>query len=280
MWLWSKLSGVRWTDAWEERFYGNPNAVMTELKGGKSVRVEVYCGSEEDAAAIQAQFGGSVRRLNQEELEPPEPPVPPPLKIRGSLVISQERDDAGWEALVAKYPGRHCIRVPAEMAFGTGDHPTTATCLRFLVDEAGKREAGSWRMLDLGCGSGVLAIAAQLLGASSCLAMDFDPNAVEVAQRNVGRNGATEVEVAEADVLLWNPKHRYEIVIANLFAGVLREAMPIIARALAPGGSLILSGILREQWPETREAAREAGFQVVEDRPRGKWMTALFRSAS
>jgi ribosomal protein L11 methyltransferase len=280
MWLWSKLSGVRWTDAWEERFYGTPNAVMTELKGGKSVRVEVYCGSEEDAEAIQAQFGGSVRRLNKAELEPPEPPVPPPLKIRGSLVISQERDEVVWKALVAAYPGRHCIRVPAEMAFGTGDHPTTATCLRFLVDEARKREVGSWRMLDLGCGSGVLAIAARLLGASSCLAMDFDPNAVEVALRNVGRNGATEVEVAEADVLLWNPKHRYEIVVANLFAGVLREAMPIIARALAPGGRLILSGILREQWPETREVAREAGFQVVEDRQRGKWMTALFRSAS
>ena len=147
MWLWSKLSGVQWTDAWEERFYGNTNAVLTELKGGKSMRVEVYCASEEEALKIQEQFGGSVRHLAKEDLEPPPPPVPPPLLIRDALVISQERDEEAWNEIVAAHPGKHLIRVPAEMAFGTGDHPTTATCLRFLVEEAGRRKSSSWKLL-------------------------------------------------------------------------------------------------------------------------------------
>jgi ribosomal protein L11 methyltransferase len=124
MWVWSKLSAVKWTDAWEERFYGNPNSVISEIKGGKSIRVEVYCETEKDALGIQEQFGGSVRELKSRNWVAMSAPKTEPLMIRDRLVISQVEVEEGT------YPGKDIIMVPPEMAFGTGDNHTTATCLR------------------------------------------------------------------------------------------------------------------------------------------------------
>jgi ribosomal protein L11 methyltransferase len=277
VWRWSKLSSSRWADAWEERFYGNPGAVIHELKGGKTVRVEVYCPTESDARLIQEQFGGSARKLTHEELLPPPQAPPPPLKIRDCLVISQETSRQGVDRLAAEYPGRHLICVPAEMAFGTGDHPTTATCLRFLVDVSHSMEKGKWSALDLGCGSGVLAIAARMLGAARCQAVDYDPNAVAVAKHNCERNGVEGIRVVEADVCQWSPGRQFELITANLFAGVLARALPMMAQSCAPGGRLILSGILREQWETALGDAQASGFILQEMRLRGKkWCSALF----
>ena len=279
MWHWSKLSSSRWTDAWEERFYGNPASVIHELKGGKTVRVEVYCDSEEEARAIQEQFGGSVRKLTHEELAPPPPKPPPPLKIRDRLVITQETEPAAWEDLARQFPGRVLVRVPAEMAFGTGDHPTTATCLRLLVDVTRPWPTAGWSLLDLGCGSGVLAIAGRLLGARKCLGLDYDPNAVAVARGNCERNKVDQVTIEEADVCQWESDEKWDFVVANLFAGVLAQALPAMARAIAPEGRLVLSGILREQCQDALAAAEGAGFRLKDLRPRGKWCTALFAVA-
>lgn len=275
MWVWSKLSGIQWADAWEERFYGNPNAVLTELKGGKSVRVEVYCGSEQEGERIKKEFGGAVRFLKKEAWTKPGQVKSVPLLIRDRIVITQDARASARRKLEQRYPGRAIIAIPPEMAFGTGDHPTTATCLRFLADEAKRRAGGRWRMLDLGCGSGVLVMAGRLMGAGESVAVDYDPKAVEVAQRNLKRNGVDGVEVVEADVLRWARRRSYEVVTANLFAGVLREVFPRLVKLLKKDGRLILSGILGEQWEETRAVAEELGFEVVEDRKRGKWVSAL-----
>lgn len=275
MWVWSKLSAARWEDAWEERFHGNPNAVLTRLKGGKSVRVDVYCPEKVEAEEIAEHFGGSVRKLADKNWVALSAKVGPPIKIRGDLVITEERKASGLRGLGREFPGRVVVSIPPEMAFGTGDHPTTAACLRFLVDEAKARKGQRWRMLDLGCGSGVLAIAANLLGAEDCDAIDYDPNAVAVATHNVERNEATGVRVSEADVLEWVARRQYEVVAANLFAAVLQEAFPRIRKAMVPGGRLILSGVLKPQWEETRTAAEEAGLEVREDLKKGKWVAAV-----
>jgi len=79
-------------DAWEERFYGNANAVISEIKGGKSVRVEVYCETEEDAEAIKAQWGGSVRELKQQNWVAMSVVEKPPLKIRDALLVTGSTD--------------------------------------------------------------------------------------------------------------------------------------------------------------------------------------------
>lgn len=279
MWVWSKLSGARWADAWEERFYGNPNAVLTLLKGGKSVRVEVYCGSEAEGEVIRREFGGSVRFLARETWAVPRHQEKAPLLIRDRIVITQDERKATRQALEGKYPGRAVIAIPPEMAFGTGDHPTTATCLRFLADEARRRDGTEWRILDLGCGSGVLVMVGRLLGAVEGVAVDYDPQAVEVTRGNLERNGVDGVEVLEADVLRWTTRRSYEVVAANLFAGVLRGALGRMERWLKGGGRVILSGILWDQWEDTREAAEAAGFEVLEHRRKGKWVSGLLRRA-
>lgn len=273
MWVWSKLSSVKWTDAWEERFYGNPNAVISEIKGGKSIRVEVYCETLEGAKKISQQFGGSVRELKSRDWVAMSAPKSEPLLIRDKLVISQV--ELGQD----EFPDRKLIIVPPEMAFGTGDHPTTATCLRYLVDVAGELD-DSWSLLDLGSGSGVLAIAGRQLRAGKVTAFDFDPKAVEVAAQNLERNSVADIDLFEADVFSWQNRDRYQVVVANLFSSVLIEALPLIREWIRDDGHLILSGILLEQWPEVRETAHRNGFTCLVDKPVGKWVTARFRTGS
>jgi ribosomal protein L11 methyltransferase len=277
IWVWGKLSAAKWADAWDERFRGNPNAVTTYLKGGKSVRVEVYCETQKQADAIKQQFGGQVRKLVSKDWSAAAPKRAEPIKIRAALLVTDEDDAATLKALQAANPERKVISIPPEMAFGTGDHATTSTCLRLLVDVARDlKRAGmeAWPMADLGTGSGVLAIAARMLGSGPCVAYDFDPLAVKVAARNVLRNGVDAIAVAEQDVLKWSPPRRFPVVAANLFSTVLIEAFPVIAKALAPGGHLIVSGILASQAPLVFAAGALYGLEFPEILRKGKWVTA------
>ncbi|MFC4993749.1 50S ribosomal protein L11 methyltransferase [Rubritalea tangerina] len=274
MWHWSKLSSIKWLDAWEERFYGNPNSVINEIKGGKSIRVEVYCDSEEEANAIQKQFGGSVRLVKEQNWAALSEVVKPPLKIRDALLITGSRERGVVEELKQQYPKREVVRMPAEMAFGTGDHATTSTCLRMLVDVARERKGQNWEMLDLGCGTAVLAIAARLMGAEACEAHDFDPQAVRVSEQNLVLNKVDGIRVMCQDVLEWQPQKQWEVVIANLFSTILQEAFPKIHAAMKDDGDFIVSGILREQWEETSAKAEEAGLQFSKVIRKGKWVSA------
>ena len=274
MWIWSKLSGAKWMDAWEDRFYGNPNAVISMLKTQKTVRVEVYTETEKEALAIQEQFGGSIRKLVHKNWAEMTQSNHPPIKIRSSLVIIGEREDDARAKFAKEFPGRHIIQVPADMAFGTGDHATTSTCMRFLVDVAKERKNSTWEMLDLGTGTGVIAIAARMLGATKCLGMDFDHQAVIVAQRNVTRNEVDQVTMKDGDVLKWTPESQWPVVVANMFSTILQQGFPAIAAALETGGDIIVSGILKEQWPETRDIAQQSKLEFSEVITKGKWVTA------
>ncbi len=273
MYLWSKLSSARWHDAWDERFSGNPNFVVEYLKGGKSLRLKLYCDKEKDARAVVARFGGTYRKVAGGEWRKPAAP-PRPLKVRDAFLVTAEHSRAGLAALRKAHPGRDVISIPPEMAFGTGDHATTATCMRLLVDAARSR-AGGWTCADLGTGTGLLAIAAAKLGAAEVFACDFDPFAVRAAARNARRNGEPGITVREQDVLQWSPPARgYDVVAANLFSTVLIEAWPVIAKSLAPGGDLIVSGILADQAWECFTAAAASGLGFPRVIRKGKWVTA------
>lgn len=261
-------------DAWEDRFYGNSNAVITMLKTNKTVRVEVYTETEKEAVAIQEQFGGSIRKLVNKNWAEINQSTHPPIKIRSSLVIIGEREDDAREKFSQEFPGRHIIQIPADMAFGTGDHATTSTCMRLLVDIAKERQSSSWEMLDLGTGTGVIGIAARMLGAESCLGMDFDHQAVIVAQRNVKRNEVDQVTMTDGDVLKWTPERQWPVVVANMFSTILQKGFPTIAASLEEGGDIIVSGILKEQWEETREIAEQSGLRFSQVITKGKWVTA------
>lgn len=274
MFVWQKLSGAQWLDAWEDRFRGNSNFVVHVLKGGKTLRVEVFCQSRREAEEIAGLFGGRVRELKNADWQKPRP-VPPPIKIRDRFFVTQESDPAALKILAGKNPQREVLSIPPEMAFGTGDHATTSTCLRMLVDIGRKRSGGKpWSCADLGCGTGVLAIAAKKLGAGSVYACDYDPFAVKVTQRNAARHEIDDIVVEELDILKWSPQAKYEVVVANIFSTVLIEALPTLKKLLAPGGDFVISGILASQAWDVFEAAARHGLGFPEVVKKGKWVTA------
>ena len=274
MYLWSKLSGAKWADAWEERFVGNPNFVVEYVKGGKSVRLQVYCENKAGANGIMEQFGGSIRKVKDADWNKvPEPPRQ--LKVRDAILVTAETDQKKLAALRKEHGKREIIVIPPEMAFGTGDHATTSTCMRFLVDISRKRKGSKWTVADLGTGTGLLAIAAAKLGAAEVWACDFDPFAVAVAKRNAERNGTPEITMKDQDVLKWKPRKKgYDVVLANLFSTVLIEAWPVIAKSLAKGGDLVVSGILASQAWNVFEAAAKEGIGFTKVVKKGKWVSA------
>lgn len=273
MHVWSKLSDAKWIDAWEERFAGNPNLVIEYLKSGKSVRLQLFCGTLKEAESVKEQWGGSIRRVSGEWKKPLR--LPPPIKIRDTFLLTQESEADAIKKLAQTHPQREIISIPPEMAFGTGDHATTSTCLRLLVDIARERSDQQWSMADLGCGTGVLAVAAHKLGCCELYACDFDPFSVKATEANARRNGTPGITIAQQNVLDWKPRDSgYDLVMANIFSTVLIQAWPVIARSLAPGGDLVVSGILDSQAWDCFSAAAEQGLGFPKVIKKGKWVTA------
>ncbi len=134
-----------------------------------------------------------------------------------------------------------CIDLDPGLAFGTGTHPTTALCLRWL-DQA---DLVATEVLDYGCGSGILALAAAKLGATRVDAVDHDNQALEASRDNAEKNAVSErIAIYAPDQL---PDGQYAIVLANILAGALQELAPTLTEKVAPGGHLVLSGILQDQ---------------------------------
>jgi ribosomal protein L11 methyltransferase len=143
------------------------------------------------------------------------------------------------------------IRLDPGLAFGTGTHPTTRMCLRWIAREAPVL-AGNWsRVLDYGCGSGILAIGAALHGARGIDAVDIDPAAVESTRANAQANGV----VLNAG-LPETAAGRYPLVLANILATPLKLLAPLLSERMAPGGHLVLAGILERQADELAQAYR------------------------
>jgi ribosomal protein L11 methyltransferase len=277
MFVWSKLTSGKWADAWEERFSGDPRAVITRIAGRSTLRVEVYCAAKREAQRVKSQFGGTVRALKARNWAALSAEPPPPVKVRDKLLIVAQKGGGALAALRKAHPKRHIISIPPDMAFGTGHHATTATVLRMLVDFAVSRAAAPWTLLDLGTGSGVLAIAAEKLGAGKAWGCDYDDKAVRVARENLRRNNTKHVTIDEADVLRWKPREKWDCVAANLFHDVLEATFPKLARSLKRDGVLFISGILRAQSENCLAAGRKAGLVFDEVVTRGKWVTARGR---
>lgn len=162
------------------------------------------------------------------------------------------------------------------MAFGTAEHGTTRGCLR-LLDRA--VEPGD-RVLDVGSGSGILAVAAVHLGAAGVVAIEGDPLACEALDGNLARNGVTgrvRVIQAWADEAMLRGQHPVSGAVANLETGVLTPLFPGLTAALAKGGWLIVSGILEDEWAGVEETLVDAGYEVVDVDADGEWRSGFLR---
>ena len=173
------------------------------------------------------------------------------------------------------------IRLDPGMAFGTGQHPTTRVCLEALESRLRPGQEAPTQapvvVLDVGTGSGILAIAAALLGAARVLALDVDPVAVDIARQNVAVNGVEgRVQVLEGSldaVLRFSDagEPRFDMIVANISTAAIIEAAPALAHALAPGGTLVASGIGEASAETCRSALERAGLKVLDQTHREGW---------
>jgi ribosomal protein L11 methyltransferase len=193
-----------------------------------------------------------------------------PLSIGRALLLKPS-----W---IRKRPkqGQSVLVLDPGLSFGTGHHATTGFCLREVVRF---HHRGGGSMLDIGCGSGVLAIAAARLGCRPVEAFDLDPEAVRVARGNARRNGlGGRMRFREADVskLPQRPARRFNLVCANLMADLLLAARRRIASRVDAGGTLVLAGILESEFPEVVRAYEKLGLRLVRQKAEREWCSGAF----
>ena len=257
------------------------DAVATDIGADGRGRVQALFvgaaprrGAVEAAAAVAAAAGG---------LAPP--------RVRWEELPDRDWVAAGLAALPAARAGRFRVRgahnparpspwelrIEAAAAFGTGHHETTRGCLMALDRLARTRSFA--RPLDLGCGTGVLAMAMARLWRRPVLAVDDDPEAVAAARENARRNGLGRLvarRLGDGCAAL-PPGARYDLIAANLLAAPLAAMAPELAARLAPGGVVVLSGILRRQARAVLAAYRPRGLVLLGRRDLGDWSVLCLR---
>ena len=193
----------------------------------------------------------------------------PVIEIGRRLLIKPS-----WSRRRAK-PGQSVVVLDPGLSFGTGQHPTTLFCLQQLVQ--GRRLGYVQSMLDIGCGSGILAIAAAKLGYKPVLAFDNDPEAVRVARRNSQRNRVRlQIRCAELSKLKVSAKRRYDMVCANLVCDLLMELAEKIRDLVKPGGKLVVAGILRGEFSALAEKLRICRLTLEKRGVSKEWKSGRF----
>ncbi|WP_281539549.1 50S ribosomal protein L11 methyltransferase [Selenomonas noxia] len=169
------------------------------------------------------------------------------------------------------------IELDPGAAFGTGAHATTAMCLRWLEHLV----SPGMRVYDVGCGSGILAVAAAKLGAGEVIAMDYDPVAVSVAEENIRQNNVHNVVACESDLLsACEGAAPAELITANIIADVIIRLFAQLDRHLALGGTLLASGIIDDRIADVEHAAAEHGFTVLDMTCEKEWAAMIIRRAT
>jgi ribosomal protein L11 methyltransferase len=239
--------------AQENPLFGEPGMVPTEAAWDHS-RVVALTDVDADQAAIVAEAASSIGlasspafttrpvadadwvRLTQSQFEP--------IHIGKNIWVVPS-----WHE--APDPNGLILEVDPGLAFGTGSHPTTRLCMEWL--EAHPAPAKS--VLDYGCGSGILAMVAKKLGAQDVIGVDIDPQAIESAKLNAERNNCEiDFHVPDEFVAAKGGDSRFDIVVANILSSPLKLMAPMLAGRVAPGGALVLSGVLARQAEEVAAA--------------------------
>ncbi len=279
---WSKFIAEEQQDEWENKMIAADVVYSVEsLVKRKRLKLSSYGESRDEMEVLQARFGGGVTQVNPEDWQPLGVEGKDLLlRIRDRIVVTGSSDLARIEDLENANPGRTVLSFPPQLAFGTGSHPTSAGCLRLMVDFAKECEQTEkpWSVLDVGCGSGILAIAAAKLGAEKVVAIELDSMALEYAVINAERHGvADRIEFIDGDgiALLRDAKNgKFDLITANLFSELLIESMPLFRRNLTenPAGQIILSGFLTSQAKDVIDESKQCGVALKKFIRRGNWV--------
>lgn len=189
-----------------------------------------------------------------------------PIRL-GEVVVVPE-----WIEYRAQ-PNEKVILLDNNMAFGTGEHETTAMCVKLMQDYL--REGDT--VLDVGCGSGILGIAAAKLGAKLCYLTDIDPIAVASAKHNAARNGVEGSVIISECNLVDDTAMQADLILANITAEILTQLAPAIPAHLNPGGTVILSGILDDRLSAVKAAFEAQGLGAVVARQEGSWCALVLK---
>ncbi len=293
----------------DQPFIGSPDGPEYTIDPTRPVVVRTYVPLDEQAEEARAQLAQGLWALGM-------------MRPVGELQVKQLAEEDWANAWKAHYPirriGERFVIVPSwleyspqpadvvlsldpGMAFGTGLHPTTQLCLLLLERYA----APSMRTLDLGCGSGILAIGAAKLGAQPVLAIDNDPIAVQATLENVERNAVAErVTTVEGSLgpgaalghwlgsdwalkqrqasgssgpIALDPDAEFDLIIANILANVHVLLAPYLHRALRPGGRLVTSGIIADREADVVAAFAGTGLEQTERLQEGDWVALVHR---
>ncbi len=190
-----------------------------------------------------------------------------PLRAGDHFVIKPS-----WEPF-DPLPGDRVIEMDPGMAFGSGYHETTSMCLALLE----RAVVPGARVIDVGTGSGILAIGAAMLGAGQVLAIDIDRDAVRVAEENVRHSGVADLVSVQEGNLLDRVDESCDVCVANIIAQIICSSATPLYGHVVPGGLFICSGIIAEMESPVREALLQAGFEIQDIMHKGEWVAFLSR---
>ena len=235
-------------------------------------RIKCYLTDDEDGLAVLRRINAAYDDVTTSYVEDSDwennwREYYKPIEVGEKLVVVPE-----WEE--APQDGRLPLRLDPGLIFGTGSHATTRMCLAAL-EEFSKPGV---RVLDLGCGSGILGIGALILGCDSCLGVDIDPKAPDVVMSNAALNGlGADKMTAWAGDIIADASLRarigsgYQLVLANIVADVIIPLSAVVRQFMAPDAVFICSGIIEHRWPETEAALISNGFEILDHKSEEEW---------
>ena len=191
------------------------------------------------------------------------------MNIGNKILIKPE-----WEELTES-TDRIVFNINPGMTFGTGSHYTTQLCIEELENYISEEK----NVLDLGCGSGILSVISLMLGAKSALAVDIDPNCIDIAYQNAKRNN---VDIQKYDVISGNilddedicqyiRKNKYNVVLANIVADVIIASLSLVKQVVSEDGVFITSGIIEDRIDDVKNSLEENGFEILKINRRKDW---------
>ncbi len=272
-----------------QTLFGQPASSYVDADT-RATTVSIFLPQSQDHRAIRTALSAGLKRISQCGLDPAPAKISlrkvrqldwaeswkrhfKPITVGAKLLIKPS-----WSRRAAR-PGQSVVILDPGLSFGTGQHPTTDFCLQQLC--AHRHPATLQSFLDIGTGSGILAIAAAKLGFTPVEAFDFDPESVRVAQENAQRNDVLDkIKLHQADLtrLPRRSAQKHDLLCANLISNLLLAERERILARLKPGGVLVVAGILKTEFAGVRTAFEKAGLRLLADRAENEWQSGSFRS--